>query len=223
MVHCFDGVESNLQKWRPSIATNPKADHPSTSIIFAEQCFSPDGEPHFAPGVSLFGHACSGGGVILRPGTNVAKVMCGHGFDHGAYCGPFCKHVPEWQYEGEKCSSAWAPEDMGVYLYRDTQDYRANPGWGHYNELLVDGHSWDEALPWSVEAFISSSTGLAEKAHKAFLAEYGLSEEGDKGVPILTMTPVIGQPFVSGEKGYGSEGDPTRGGGRCKALPCNKG
>ncbi len=109
-----------------------------------------------------------------------------------------------------------------MYLWRETQAYRRNHGWGHYNEFLIDGHSWDDTLPWSVEAFMSSSNGGAtsERAHAAFVAKYNLK---DDDVPLLTMTPSLDQPFTEGSHGFGSAGDPTRGAGRCRKLPCNSG
>ena len=40
LVHCFDGVEGTQAKWRPAIALRTSQDHPSTSMIFAEQTIS---------------------------------------------------------------------------------------------------------------------------------------------------------------------------------------
>ena len=65
---------------------------------------------------------------------------------------------------------------------------------------------------------MSSNGGISESAHAAFLREYGLSEAD---VPLLTMTPNLQTPFVDGRKGFGSEGDPTRGAGRCHTIPCS--
>ena len=50
------------------------------------------------------------------------QVLCAHNKDHGAHCDAFCEHVAEWQFEGPRCGSAWAPEDIGVYLWRETQE-----------------------------------------------------------------------------------------------------
>lgn len=114
-----------------------------------------EGRQQMGVGKELFGHACANGGVVLRPGAAI-KVQCGHSKDHGAYCGGFCPHVDPRAAEGEPCYSAWAPEDIGVYLRRQTKSYRTDPGWGYYNEFLVDGNVWDEHLPWSIDAFITS-------------------------------------------------------------------
>ena len=121
-------------------------DHPSGSVIFRDQCLSDSGEAHFAPGVALFGHACSGGGVVLRPGR-VSRIKCGHGQDSGAHCNEFCQHVPESASRAEPtCHGSWAPQDVGVYLERDTREYRSNPGWGKYN--VRDRRNRFE--PWNV-------------------------------------------------------------------------
>ena len=80
-------------------------------------------------GQELFGHACANGGVILRPGET-HKVMCGHGKDHGAYCGPFCPHIGSGDFDGAPCASAWAPQDAGAYIRRETYSYRRAPGYG---------------------------------------------------------------------------------------------
>ena len=65
------------------------------------------GEPYLAPGVSLFGHACAQGGVILRPGTN--RIFCGNGHDAGARCVDYCPHVSE--LENARTSGAGGREE----------------------------------------------------------------------------------------------------------------
>ena len=111
------------------------------------------GKQVVGPGKQLFGHACANGGVVLRPGTH-HKVLCGHARDHGAYCGKFCPSTTasssvrggrellsmasgarggdEAGGGGARCAQAWAPEDVAVYLRRETAAYREDPGWGHY-------------------------------------------------------------------------------------------
>ena len=95
-------------------------------------------------GKQLFGHACANGGVVLKPGKGVNKLLCAHEKDHGAYCGEFCPRaldlfsgrvgVPE-DMQPPWCAQAWAPADVHVYLRRATDAYRADHGWGHYNEV----------------------------------------------------------------------------------------
>ena len=159
---------------------------------------TPSGDPHFAPGTNLFGHACSDGGVVLRPTIN--RVLCGHGRDsvsptehttstlparyqhttrtrlsptrtgpcpspamctrclvgllgsalaplsqgrrpssllmgrtfgciaQGAHCDGICEHLLETDTSGPPCHGAWAPRDIGVYLKRETDAYRSEPG-----------------------------------------------------------------------------------------------
>ena len=211
LIHCFDAVECPDEKWRPGIGCGSSADNPSGSVIFRDQCLSPDGAPHFAPGVSLFGHACSGGGVILRPGR-ATRILCGHGKDFGARCGAFCPPTERGATDlaGPKCASAWRPADVHTYLFRETDDYRRNPEWGHYNEFIIDGRHWDANLPDAVEAFMSGRSGAeVERVHADFLQKHGLRAEGVDGVPLLTMTPNMQLPFAVGAR-YASEGDPTR-------------
>ena len=108
----------------------------------------------------------------------------------------------------------WHPVDVHAYLRRETENYRRSPGWGHYNEFIVDGTHWDTHLPLAIEAFMSSrNREKLARVHKGFLRRYGMSADGVDGVPLLTMTPSIEQPFVVGST-YSSHGDPTRLGGR---------
>ena len=162
-----------------------------------------------APGVQLFGHACANGGVILRPGSST-RVKCGHGKDSGAgacasgntFCPPTSSVATG--LDGPPCGDAWHPSDVHAYLKRETDAYRRAPGWGHYNEFIVDGHVWDRSLPQAIEAFMSG--GNAKAVHAAFLAKYRLDP---RETPLLTMTNRIERPFVVGDQ-YSSEGDPTR-------------
>ena len=57
-------------------------------------------------------------------------------------------------------TQAWAPQDVGEYLRRATTAYRNDPGWGHYNEFLLDGLAWDLHLPDSIEAFLTNINHL---------------------------------------------------------------
>ena len=202
------------RRWRPAIALKTKSDHPSGSLIFSEQCLTPSGEARRAPGVHLFGHACAEGGVILRPGAHT-RVLCGHGQDSGAHCNGICAHLTEGAgaHEGAICSGAWAPQDIGEWIHRDTAAYRREPGWGKYNEFLINGTHWDAHLPWSINAFLSSRSGASERAYDRFLAKYGVTEEVrrfvEAEIPLLTLAPFVNEPLVFGVT-YAGAGDPTR-------------
>lgn len=207
VIHCFDGVEGIAEKWRPAVALGTSADPPSTSLIFAEQCVNHDGRQVLGPGKELFGHACANGGVILRPGR-FHRVLCGHARDHGAYCGAFCP--PASRHDATRCTDAWAVADIGDYVRLETDHYRNHPGWGNYNEFLLDGVWWDAHLPWSIDAFLTSrgDGGLAQRAHAAFLARYA-DEITTADVPLVSMTPTLTEAFVVGSK-FGERGDPER-------------
>lgn len=208
MVHCFDGVEGKVDKWRPAVALGTSVDHPSASLIFAQQCTNAVGRQTIGPGKQLFGHACANGGVVLRPGRGFHKVLCAHGKDHGAYCGSFCPHADPSDTTGPRCEQAWAVDDMGAYLRRETDAYREAPGWGHYNEFLLDGNVWDAALPMSIEAFLTSrgDGSMSKRAHDSFLERYGVSSAD---VPLLTMTRSLTGLLVVGTK-FAEHGDPER-------------
>ena len=153
---------------------------------------------------------------MLRPGA-VTRIVCGHGKDSGARCYNWCPTPTAdgaWGGGGPPCDGSWRPADIGIYLQRETLDYRRNPGWGHYNEFIVDGMHWDTHLPLAIEAFLSGrgAAGM-DRLHRAFLGRYGLSAEGLSGVPLLTLAPSITRPFVVGAT-YASQGDPTRLGGQ---------
>jgi len=214
-VHCFDGVEGATEKWRPAVALHKSHDHPSTSLIFAEQTINFEGRQVIGVGQQLFGHGCANGGVVLRPGMHT--VLCGHGKDHGAYCGGFCTHLHEPRPHGhhlnaslhergalgQPCRDAWAPQDIGGYVRRETEAYRQDPGYGHYNEFLVDGLVWDANLPWSIDAFLTGATSAT--AHAAFLQKYQLT---DLEVPLLTMTRKLDELLVPGVRFGDGGGDP---------------
>ena len=74
------------------------------------------------------------------------------------------------------------------------------------NEFLVDGNVWDENLPFSIEAFMTSKGdgGLSVRAHAAFLSTYSVSAAE---VPLLTMTRSLTNLFVVGTK-FAEHGDP---------------
>ena len=208
LVHCFDSVEDSSELWRPGIATGHSGDNPSGSVIFAEQGTDMSGAPQMGPGVQLFGHACADGGVVLRPTHN--RIYCGTGTDCGAGCChgqrrfcPATAAAADGGADGEPCAGAWHPADVGVYLRRDTLAYRRKPGWGKYNEFIIDGKRWDAQLPWSIDAFMSGKR-MTRAVHEAFLAKFRLAASD---VPLLTMQPDYEEVFVEGDS-WGSQGDP---------------
>jgi len=206
LVHCFDGVEDSSERWRA------RRGRLSGSLIFAAQCYEARDGNRIVPGAALFGHACSSGGVILRP--RHTRIECGNDMDCGNcaaggcasnYLG-LCPHVIE--VTGPTCSGSWMPEDVHIYLRRATEEHAANQDDGHYNEFEIDGYTMDANLPWSVEAFLTSShvhTNMVD-IHDAFLRRYNLDEDD---FPLLSVTPNPARPFVQSDV-YQSEGDPTR-------------
>ena len=60
---------------------------------------------------------------------------------------------------GTNCC-AWSlmpPPPLNTSVRVAVEADRRNPGWGHYNEFLVDGQSWDESLPWFVNLTVLQS------------------------------------------------------------------
>ena len=106
---------------------------------------------------------------------------------------------------GPPCDGVWRPADVHVYIARDTHAYRLHPGWGKYNEFIIDGRVWDAALPHAIDAFMSGKR-MSEAVHQAFLGKYGLRADE---IPLLTMQPDYERPFVVGPR-WGSHGDPTQ-------------
>ena len=129
LVHCFDGVEDSSERWRA------RRGRLSGSLIFAAQCYEARDGNRIVPGAALFGHACSSGGVILRP--RHTRIECGNDMDCGNcaaggcasnYLG-LCPHVIE--VTGPTCSGSWMPEDVHIYLRRATEEHAANQDDGH--------------------------------------------------------------------------------------------
>ena len=166
--------------------------------MFSLQNYNLDGTPNgLTITESLFGHGCTGGGLIFAP--NVTKIACGNGYDCGARCHEFCPPTTaETPLDGPKCSDSWAPADLQTYLYRETQDYRrgcqgsirAMGCHGHYNEFEIDGIWWYEHLPLVIDAFI----GGASEAHCQFLTRYRL-EVSPEDVALLHVTADRDNPF----------------------------
>ena len=75
---CFDGVEGNIEKWRPAVALHKSKDHPSTSMIFAEQTLNLQGKQAVGVGKQLFGHGCAWthGALTQWPHTRHSHCMC---------------------------------------------------------------------------------------------------------------------------------------------------
>jgi len=204
LVHCLDGVEDSNERWRANRARL------SGSVIFAAQSdIGSDGRPRVGPGATLFGHACGGGGVVLRPNRN--RIQCGNDQDCGNCAAQgcstnhlgLCPHVAE--AVGPTCAGSWMPNDIHIYLRRATEAHIARGDGGHYNEFEIDGSTLDANLPWSIEAFMSGNIDMTA-IHAAFLEKYGITAAE---VPLLTMTPNPARLFIEGAV-FQSEGDPTR-------------
>ena len=242
LIHCFDSNEASDEPWLPSrlplTSNRPCANCPtswswdlSASLIFREQTLDASGEPstrvgHNQPRDWLFGGGCVAGGIIFRPGPPT-RIVCGNGGDCGGYCHEWCAPTDaSTPVLGPSCKppSSWRPEDVHIYLQRETAerrrgDYRNNV----YNEFLVDGRWWTKHLPATVDAIVTgcdrqpdgscdghSSVGKAgasgldaEQVHKKFLRKYGLSAAD---VPLLEWTGQVDRPFRIAGTQYGDEG-----------------
>ena len=72
----------------------------------------------------------------------------------------------------------------GIGTRENTNEHLA-PGLGH-NEIVVNGHAWEEALPGIIDAIFFEAPGTEENArriHRAFLAQYPAITEAD--VPLV--------------------------------------
>lgn len=207
-MHGIDHTEDEDKPWRacPPYSGNCGflSDRMSTSIVSRMKTVS------FAMGV----------GVVLNPlHTN---ILCGYGGDGGTrgvtcnppgiteQCIPGCLHSP---WRGEWCDPSkdldekdytnplkdvgatawcdgkpWRPSDFGDLLARDHFS-------DHYNEVVVDAHYWNEQLPHSIWAMISTPNDIPYRNHYfRFLDEYKLTPAD---VPLLNFDPSHPEhPFV---------------------------
>ena len=158
------------------------------------------------------------GGLILRP-SKVA-IECAFGVD-GATVGlsggpngdgcPWAWCDPSGRIEangycsfwGAPPNAAWKAENLDklLELHQQFGEPYQEPGYhSGYNEAIVDGWSWNENLPNTIEAFFElegsgvestpdrghAQASYARDAHSRFLLEYDLTEEE---VPLLKFDP----------------------------------
>lgn len=108
---------------------------------------------------------------------------------------------------GAPPNHAWRPEDMETLLklHEEHGVQYTRPGYhSGYNEVIVDGISWNAHLPNTIEAFFElegddagvEKLNYARDAHRRFLTEFGLSVEE---VPLLKFDPARWHaPFRAG-------------------------
>lgn len=167
LIHILDGWEDNAngRMWAPG-TNGPGATDQSASLVCAQQ--KVEGQR-----IPLFGGAAAVSGIIFKPGRT--KVKCGKPSDSSGKCLAWCDRsrssasVPWSEAIDKQC--AWKPQDFGVQLKRlVTHQVKYSYLW--YNEIIVDAPHWRTHLPGAVEAIFGN-----RKAHRAFLAEFHLSEQ----------------------------------------------
>jgi len=167
MIHGIDGQEDDDYPWRvcpkSSMGCGFLSDRMSISVIYKGKTATFSG----------------GGGVILSP--DATRVLCAYGGDGGtrgklchppgltAQCVPGCMmgqgSYEAWCEPGPNdywCDGhPWRPEELGTFLQRDRISQQ-------YNEIIVDGFYWNEKLPRSIEAILTSpGDPQAAKTHAA--------------------------------------------------------
>ena len=192
LIHVFDGQEDFRKRWLPC----PMHDQTAWCNKWGDRFAS----SMVAKGNAVLWEADNDAvaGLIFRPEWN--RVLCSYAADGGTMshtcspsgvsesCVPGCWSgraawcdVTDARVGFQKCSGPFPPERLGVMLQMHSQPFA---GAGH-NEVIVDAAWYVAHLPQSLEAIIGD-----QKAHAAFLAEYGLSAED---VPLVRFT---GSSFV---------------------------
>ena len=150
------------------------------------------------------------GGVVARPGE--VHVACAYGIDgatvnlHGGangdgcpdeWCDPSKAHEQNGYcgFWGAPPHAAWRAADLATLLalHEEHGESYKGVGWrSGYNEAVLDGISWNENLPNTIEAFFvvsngdNAATSQVREAHAKFLAQYGISRDE---VPLLALDP----------------------------------
>lgn len=159
LVHVFDQLEDwgNDRGYRPCRSgwCNGRFDHESCSVI----------NIHLP---AIYPHHSSDGGVVLASSVPVACSFPGDGgtqkktieqLCNRTQCSPQERGLPHSQ-----CS--FGPNQLGDML----RAHQSRKGGVPYNEVVVSSRTWEERLPWSVEAFIDG--GRAAAAHRSFLRDF---------------------------------------------------
>ena len=206
LVHTFDGQEDPTEPWlacRPEQSCAFYGDRVSTSLV--------------RPGrVATYEFQGAGAGVIANPG--VARLLCAYGGDGAtrgktcnppgvsAACTPGCTMRGGWGLpwcdadasQDSWCNRRpWRPSDLHrLITIEPTGDGGRHNQLSSYDELVLDGSSWNAHMPNAIEAFVKTSADdrHATELHAAFLARYGLSAAQ---VPlVLLSTHDLDRPFV---------------------------
>jgi len=213
LVHTFDGQEDPTEPWLACRAEQPCAfygDRVSTSLVRRGR-------------VATYEFQGAGAGVIANP--EVAQLLCAYGGDGAtrgktcnpagvsAACTPGCTTRGGWGLpwcdadasQDSWCDRRpWRPSDLHrLITIEATGDDGGHDQLQSYDELVLDGSSWNAHMPNAIEAFVKTSANdrHAAELHTAFLAKYGLSAAQ---VPlVLLSTDDPSRPFreVAGASG----------------------
>ena len=202
LIHSFDGREEPSKPWLPCTGeahycyalVHGLLDRMATSVVFANDGKAPQywNQRIYNP---------QEGGIVLNPDVNT--ILCSYSQDSGSdmrrceknpHCVPGCSakgtdRPGEWcspSYDHGAC--AWPPHLLKDMMQRTLPGYQTNGG--HYNEIVVDAHRFQEQLPMSLEAFWfdakhSKDGGRTQREqHAAFLRDFNLREND---VPLLKL------------------------------------
>lgn len=148
-----------------------------------------------------------GGGVIIKP--RHSHLLCGYGGDGGsrgrtcqppgetASCKPGCmmSGANDWcdpsgiSFDDCWCDGRpWRPADLGSMLAAHRHSFT-------YNEIVIDAKTFNDEMPWSVEAIITSpGDPTTLEMYAKFLQMYGITAAD---VPLVTFHKELAErPFV---------------------------
>jgi len=194
IIHAPDGSEDPVHPWMvcsDGDSCKNEPDRLSASVVYLGTTAAFSG----------------GGGVIVNP--RHSRLLCGYGGDGGsrgrtcnppgetASCKPGCmmSGANDWCDPSSIDSGdywcdgrPWRPSDLGSML-------AAHRGSSSYNEVVVEAKTFNDALPWSVEAIITSpGDPTTLEMHARFLQTYGITAAD---VPLVTFhKELVDRPFV---------------------------
>ncbi len=194
IIHAFDNQEDPEAPWRvcspDSMGCGFLSDRMSACVVYEGK-------------TAAFG---GGGAVILNPAHT--RVLCIYGGDGGTRgktcsppglsdtCIPGCSthaYDPAWcdastRRTGDPwCDGRpWRLSDLGTFMAQD----RFNT---NYNEVIVDGFYWNEHLPHSIEAIVTSGGLETTAMYEQFLQTYGLTSDA---VPLVEFHKDRPNPFT---------------------------
>jgi hypothetical protein len=202
LARLFDPSEDPYEPWRPCVRDmwcKVYGDRMPASIINAH-----------AP--ALYSKADSPkAGFIINP--NAVELMCAYHVDGSSMnknceppgrtdqCTPGC---PNGHADAEWCTSrwqtqcGWKPNQLDQCLLAQHDQGKA----GVYNELILDGVSWQDNLPHTIEAVFwphyanDGQRKHARDVHSKFLQRYGLTwqqvpliEYDERTTPAFKLAP----------------------------------